>query len=457
MRSRLAAMGSVRARVTVAAVLAVAIAFPLMRWGLLSQVRSALEDEVQVTVKQEVQRTASLIEPTTLYLRGGLLSDRQPEVAVEVVDSRGTVLARSPELASAEAITSVQPRVGEVRYLTLRSAISGDRGRELGVAISTTEQGQVVHVYGVAFLGQVERSVNLFGSTLWWLYPFTLLLVGLAAWLLAGRALAPVARVRAEVEEISASDLHRRVEEPHTADEIAGLVHTMNAMLERIDASISRQRQFVSDASHELRSPIAAILAQSQVARAHPGSVEVAEMAARIEREGIRLGDLVDDLLLLARSDEGGLELRRVDVDLDDLLTEEADRLRAQGDLRVDTSEVQAVRVRGDRELLGRCVRNLVDNATRHAKGTVSLSCATRGDGVELVVADDGDGVDPAIAETIFERFVRADESRARETGGSGLGLAISREVATQHGGGLVLDTSYARGARFVLSLPAGS
>ena len=446
-------LSSVRVRVAMAAVIAVAIAFPFMRWALMAQVHRALQSEVQLRVISEVHRTAQKLQPSTFQAVNATWVDSSPEVAVEIVDGEGRVLARSSELRSQQPVSTLVPATGRLSQLVVHSTIRGDQGSEPAVAFSTVAYGQKITIYGVAFLGQVNRSVSLFGSSLLFLYPFLLLLVGLVAYIICGRALRPVETVRAELEEISASDLHRRLAELPSGDEIAGLVLTMNGMLDRIDHSITRQRQFVSDASHELRSPIAAILAQSQVAKAHPDRAELPVFATIVEREGIRMGDLVDDLLLLAKSDEGGLRHARGDVDLDEILLDEVQRLRAEGKLKVDAHAIEGLRITADGELLSRAIRNLVDNAARHAHQSVTLSCTKQGNAAIVIVADDGDGVDPSMREELFERFARGDASRSRSTGGSGLGLPIAREIASMHGGSLQLGESE-QGASFVLRLP---
>ena len=170
--------------------------------------------------------------------------------------------------------------------------------------------------------------------------------------------------------------------------------------------------------------------------------------------EDARLQRLVEDLLLLTRIDEGTLELRAEPVDLDDLMFEEAARLRGATELKVDVGKVSAGRVVGDREKLGRLVRNLTENAARHARTTIGLTLAERNGEVVLGVDDDGAGIDEAERERIFDRFVRLDEARDRDSGGSGLGLAIVREVAAFHGGTVTMVESELGGTAFEVRLP---
>ena len=196
--------------------------------------------------------------------------------------------------------------------------------------------------------------------------PLVLLLVGGTTWVVATRALAPVERIRREVEQITGDRLDRRVPEPPSRDEIHRLAQTMNQMLGRLEDSRDRQQQFVADASHELRSPLASIRQTAEVARAHPGALPEGELAEAVLEESARMQRLVEQLLLLTRADEGVVTRTHHDVDLDDLALAEARRVVRSG-LDVDTSGVGAGRVRGDQTSLAQVVRNLVDNAARHA------------------------------------------------------------------------------------------
>jgi signal transduction histidine kinase len=284
--------------------------------------------------------------------------------------------------------------------------------------------------------------------------PLLLAVVAVTTWFVAGRALAPVEAIRAEVDAISATALHRRVPDPTADDEIGRLSMTMNRMLERLERAQARQRRLVSDASHELRSPVAAIRQHAEVALAHPDRTTTTELATTVLAEDLRLQRLAEDLLLLTRADEHTLALRRRPVDLDDLVFDEARLLRGVSDLRVDTAQVSAGRVEGDAAGLRRVLRNLGDNATRHANRRVAFSVAERDSVVLLEVDDDGPGVPEADRERVFERFVRLDDARARDDGGSGLGLAIVAELVAAHGGTVTLASSPIGGTRVEVSLP---
>ena len=232
----------------------------------------------------------------------------------------------------------------------------------------------------------------------------------------------------------------------------------MNDMLERVDDAAQRQRRFVADASHELRSPLTRIRTELEVDLAHPDQADLLATHASVLDETIGLQRLADDLLLVARADEGDVgEPRREPVDLDDIVLRVARRLRADDRVRVDLTGVGAGRVVGDPDLLARLVGNLADNAVRHAPSAVDLRSGRATTARSCSPShDDGPGVPAAERERIFERFARVDGARSPSTGGTGLGLAIARDIAEQHGGTLVLDPT-ATGARFVLTLPAAA
>jgi signal transduction histidine kinase len=224
----------------------------------------------------------------------------------------------------------------------------------------------------------------------------------------------------------------------------------MNGMLQRLQAAAERQRRFVADASHELRSPLASLRTQLEVSRDYPARGDGAfdDQLAEVER----MERLVGDLLLLAKADERRLVVRSRPVDLRAVVLDEVERAGPRTRVRLDTAGVAAATVHGDPEELARVVRNLLDNAVRHARARVELSLAERDGHVELSVSDDGPGVPAAARERVFERFARLDEGRARDAGGTGLGLAIVREVVVAHGGSVTVDGD--PGARFLISLP---
>ncbi len=271
------------------------------------------------------------------------------------------------------------------------------------------------------------------------------------------RALGSVEKMRVEVQQITQESLDRRVPTTGARDRIDKLAVTMNDMLARLESSTLQQSRFLADASHELRSPVAGLLAQLDVAVAYPDRADTAVLLPKLQAEAQRLQLVLDDLLFLSRS-EAERPLQPPDpraVRLGALLTAEVEHQRMMNPQlmveRTDSSEAGVVGI--DRDLQ-RAIRNLADNASRHAKGRVTLGLAEQEGTVVISVSDDGDGVAPDQAEKIFDRFVRLDESRARDAGGSGLGLAIVKEIAETHGGSAGLLADGGRGATFVIRLP---
>jgi len=301
--------------------------------------------------------------------------------------------------------------------------------------------------------GDADEAVDTVVGLLFVAVPVIDLIVFSLMLLVVGRALRPVERMRREVDTVTSTNLDQRIADPGTRDEIGRLATTMNRMLARLAESQATQRRFISDASHELKSPLASMRQYAEVARDYPGRITEAELADAVLDESGRLERIVSNLLVLAHADEQSLNLDSAPVDLDDLVLAEASRLRASTTLTVDTSAVEAVRVSGDRALLAQVVRNLADNAARHATSTVQFSL-NAADRAVLAIEDDGSGIDLGDRERIFERFVRLDEARGREAGGTGLGLAIVRELAAAHGGSVIVDASTLGGARFTVTLP---
>lgn len=287
--------------------------------------------------------------------------------------------------------------------------------------------------------------------------PLLVLVVGVITYRLTGRALRPVELMRDRTARISEADLSTRVDVPPTGDEIARLAVTLNAMLDRLHDAHQSQVRFIADASHELRSPLAAARAELDVAVRDPGHADWLATAAVLRSTNERMQRLVDDLLALARTAENAPG-RDQDVDLDDVVERIGYGLRPRSGVVVDVV-TRPVRVRGNPEELSRAVQNLADNAVRYAQHRVRLSVAA-GDGpggARIEVADDGCGIPAPDRELVFDRFVRLDDGRARSAGGSGLGLAIVRGIVGSHGGSVRVGESDLGGAAFVVRLPQAS
>jgi signal transduction histidine kinase len=427
---------SLRTRITAASTLVVAAALvvgALAFYGILSV---SIRDATVRAAETRAEQLAARIDaegPT-------VVAELDDDVA-QVLGEGGRVVATSEEADSGDLPDTDGASVityDDEAMVVVREDL--DDGGALLLAVSVEDDQGTLATVAVLLAVAVAGVVALVAAITWWV---------------VGRALRPVERIRAEVDDISADRLDRRVAVPASGDEIAALAGTMNRMLDRLDAAAAAQRRFVSDASHELRSPLATIRQHAELAQLHPDATSIDELAGVVHDEGLRMQGLVDALLLLTRLDESPV-IHQEAVDLDDLAVAEITRLRAGG-AEVDGSGIHAARVRGDVRLLGRLVRNLADNAARHAQSTVAIGVLERDGQVLLTVDDDGPGVPPAERERIFERFVRLDEARARDAGGSGLGLAIVRAIAAAEGGSVGVEDSPLGGARFSVVLPAAS
>jgi signal transduction histidine kinase len=431
-----------------------------------SLVRNA--DETNLTRAEDVgARARAGVLGRVIPVSGG---PTDKTVFIQVVDQAGSVVASSENYPETNAFIYVYPEEGSHHRVLWQHTVHGppiapEANFRVVVLTGQTPTGPA-NVIVATEMAQAEETVHELRRSLVYGAPGVLALAGLLVWLLVGRALRPVELIRSQVAAITdTASLDRRVGEPPVDDEVGRLAQTMNAMLDRLQRSAERQRRFVADASHELRSPLASTRAQLEVALSHPDAAGWEATAEDLLSENQRMERLVNDLLFLARSEERPAGLAGATaLDLDDIVLSEAGRLRARGRVQVDISRVSAGRVHGVGDHLTRVVRNLVENAERHAASTVRLElgavlCNGRGPQVQLVVSDDGPGVPPEHREHIFDRFIRLDDARSRPDGenggGSGLGLAICREIVTAHRGRIWADEARGGGARFVVQLPA--
>jgi len=277
-------------------------------------------------------------------------------------------------------------------------------------------------------------------------------------WVIAGRALRPVERITGVARDIQAANLSRRIDLSGPDDELKRLAGTFDEMLDRLDVAFASQRQFVADASHELRNPLAIIQTNAELTLADPEATrEISRRAGRIRRASERMLRLVEDMLALARLEARPVERER--IDLGRLLSELGDEFlasaRSRGVELVWTAP-EGFRFVGDRSELKRALANLIDNAVRLTPSGSSVRLASgRDDGwAWLAVADDGPGIAATDQERIFDRFYRLDKARSRAGGGSGLGLAITREIVEAHQGEIRLFSSPGQGSTFVVWLP---
>ncbi|GLW44404.1 two-component sensor histidine kinase [Streptomyces sp. NBRC 14336] len=470
--------GSVRARAALAATVVVAVALLAAGAAVLLSLRSNLVERAGTEAERVARSVAAELAGGRAY--GDL--DLDDDTPVQVVDKDGTLVAASEglERISGTGTDAVTPRPApspspsrtdgdddgdddddrddgaslepgeidsETDFTEGSATVDGhtEDYRFAAVEVDAGDRGRFTVTAGGS-LDAEQSAVDTATTAMLVGFPLLIGVVAGVTWLVTRRALRPVEDIRREMAEITASeDLTRRVPEPDTHDEVARLARTTNETLAALESSVERQRRFVADASHELRSPIASLRTQLEVAAAHP---ELLDLGGAVE-DTVRLQHLAADLLLLARLDAGE---RPADgrVDLAELAIEES-----AGRAGVSVVADGPVEVAGSRGQLARVLANLLDNAARHARSAVVVTTRREGGSAVLQVSDDGDGVPVADRERIFERFVRLDEARSRDDGGAGLGLAIARDVAQRHGGGLTVGDGPAGGALFELRLPA--
>ena len=432
---------SLRFRITALAALAVLAVLAVAGAALVLTQRAILTDGLDQNLGDRADAIVARMAGGRPVETHDLPGD---DVLVQIVGRDGTIVAASPGLTD-ERLTPVDPP---------RVIVRDGRFPAGGPARVLAKPADGGTIYVVGSREDVDHSTWTLVRSLLVAVPASAAVLAGLVWWLVGRVLRPVEDIRAEVERISASRLGRRVPEPATGDEVARLARTMNAMLDRLARGADRQRRFVADAAHELRSPLARLRTELEVDRAHPEAADPATTQEALLVQTVELQRLVDDLLLLARGDAGALDVVRAGpVDLDDVVEQLAVARRRHSAWQIDTRGVAPVQIRGDRPQLERAVANLLDNAIRHARHRVVVTLGEAGDRAVLTVADDGPGIPPDAREVVFERFTRLDDARTVADGGVGLGLAIARDVAERHGGTLELAAD-GPGARFVLTLP---
>ena len=288
-------------------------------------------------------------------------------------------------------------------------------------------------------------------------FALLLVVVALFSWHMTERTLRPVERMRQSAEAITASDLSRRVSVPDGDRDLSRLARTFNDLLARVEAAMDAQRRFVSDASHELKGPVAATKIMLETARAHPEAVDPSTLLSDLANENEQLQGIVADLLALARQDEGRLQVNLAPLDLCDLIYEEVSSLERRSAVSLDVSGVEPLVCAGDAQLLGQALRNLLENAVRYAHSHVAVTChevlGSTGRLIRISVSDDGPGIAPADRERVFGRFVRLGKDRGRATGGTGLGLAVVQGIVERHGGRVYFSDPEIGGATAVMEL----
>jgi signal transduction histidine kinase len=446
---------SLRARLTVITTVGLAVALLAGGIVLRAQLRASLIRDVDNTARQGAQQVAALADtgqlPNPVPIAAGTLT-------IQVLGPRGNVIDASP---TADRLVPLLPaREADANARTGRP-VQLD-GRPYGIpymvsVVSVRTGGGDIVIAGAAF-EPVTDTVLTVTRALLWATPVLLLLLAWVTWLVVGYTLRPISALRRGAQGVTETGQPRELPVPEARDEVHDLAVTLNDMLARLDAAQQRQRTLVSDTAHELRSPIASMRTQLEVALDHPGQQDWTETASDVLADTLRLANLTEDLLVLARLDERGTRPppSRRPVDLAALIAEEAER-SAGARVPVTTGTAPGCVVTGDLDGLRRLLRNLIDNALRYAKSGVDVTARRDGEEVVLTVSDDGPGIPARDRERAFDRFVRLDAARSRgehEPGGSGLGLAIVRATALAHNGSARLEDA-SPGLRAVIRLPA--
>ena len=442
----------IRARLTLA--FALAMAAVLAGTGLFLHVRlgSALDRTIDQGLRARAADVAALVEQADTGLReAGYL--RGPDNGfAQVIAAQGTVVDATPGLASQPLLTGIQLERARRGERFVASEIGDEQVRLLALPVAAQDQRLVV-VVGTSLEPRSETLAELAGQLLLG-GPIALLLASLGGYVLAAAALRPVERMGERAATISAASPGRRLPVPRATDEISRLGGRLNDMLARLEAALERERALVSNASHELRTPLALLKTEIELALDEPDSAPVLAAALRSAGEETdRLAQLADDMLLLASIDAGKLPLRRTRVPVAELLDTIATRFRRRASDAGRTIHVASppgLVALVDRRRFEQALANLVENSLRHGAGTVRIEASESPHALTVHVRDEGQGFPPEFLELAFERFSRADGSRA----GAGLGLAIVAAIAHAHGGGATVYNAPAGGADVALTFP---
>lgn len=457
-RGARSSLRTVRGRATLLSMGVVIVGLLIALSTVLLVYRSQLRTSLDQTLEQQVADRARLLDQGNPP--DSLTTVLQEEAMVWIGSNDGVSFAIGGAIFPID--NPVPSEIGQTvtKDLLVEERKPDEVEREvmrLRIASRQTSDGSTVVLAGSEteeMDAQVTRLAMLFLGAL----PILTALVGAVTWIVGGRVLAPVEKIRSRAAEISGADLGARVPVPSTADEIEQLAVTMNSMLDRIETHDRALHDFTADASHELKSPIANL--RTLLDTTELDDPEWASIRERLLSEGDRLRDLVDNLLFLASRQPGDARpgpglIERTAIDLDDLVFREAELLAATKRVAVDLTDVEPVVLHGRRSDIVRLLRNLVDNGARHANGRVTFTTSTDAGEIVLTVADDGPGIAVDDRDRVFERFTRLDESRARDDGGTGLGLAIVEQITSDHGGTIAVNDAPSGGALFTVRFPA--
>ncbi len=445
---------SIRVRLTLVFALAMAAVLATIGAVLYQRLGSAITQQIDDRLQVRTSALSTLVTRADLQAALSEPGLRADDAFARIISPSGEVVATSPGFGIPPAATTPAGPV-----FTEFDVIEPDGDREPARALTTRlarPEGTYVVTTGESLTDRRDALRNLVAQ-MWLLGPIALLVASLLGYLVSRAALRPVERMRVQAELIGAEDLGGRLPLPDASDEVYRLGETLNAMLDRLDAGLRRERRFVADASHELRTPLALLQTELELSTRRSRSPEELQATIDSAKEEVeRLVRLAEDMLVLASADEGHLPLRPTPIDAGELLDSVARRFatRAANENRtIDVDVSRGTTIQGDRLRLEQALGNLVDNALRDGQGTVRLRAVSANGSIELRVADDGKGFPEEFLPIAFERFTRADGVRTR--GAAGLGLAIVRVIAAAHGGSASAVNRPGGGAEVTVSLPA--
>jgi heavy metal sensor kinase len=390
-----------------------------------------------------------------------------PQQMLAIYDTSGRLLAeggRDDDLEIALPDITTIPG-NEAMLLTVAEAEDDDDRHRLAIRRVSMPRSDTAYVVVVGSdLEPTDEELESLRGVLAYVIPIAIILAGAGGWFLARQSLAPVAAMAQRARRIGVEDLSARLPVVNPRDELGRLADTFNDLLNRLEASLTQQRQFMADASHELRTPVTTSRTAAAVAlqQSHRSEDEYRETLAIIEQQSTRLSRLVDDMFTLARADAGSYPVRRTLMYLDEVVDDATRAARVLADTKqvtIELATIQSASFSGDEELVRRLIGNLLDNAVRHTGpgSVVQVSLGHEAGCYVLSVTDAGDGIPPEIQPHIFERFFRGDVARTSSDGGAGLGLALARWIARVHGGDVTLVRSSRDGSTFQATLPSRS
>jgi len=427
------------------------------------------QDELQDPDKSGGLQAAARQAMLEHHVRGDILLivDAANKVVVSSTDLVSSNTQASSIASHALASSSFQNFLAGASQSDRRfQNVVGEKGGFRAYATRFSADSQSWELVILRSLHGQKEMLQQIRSAFAWLIPFGVLLAGLGGYFLARRSLAPVAAMGKQAERIGAANLHERLQMRNANDELGRLARTFNELLDRLDRSFERQRRFISDASHELRTPVSILRGEAEVALSQlsRSPEEYRESLAVLHEEAQRLARIVEDLFTLTRADAGEYRLAQSDFYLDELAADcvRATRALAQAkSIKLMAVTPEEMPVHADEDLLRRMILNLLDNAIKYtpAGGNVSVTCGSVPEGYELSVTDSGRGIPAEMQSRVFERFFRVDRARSRAgvDGGAGLGLSIARWIAEAHLGRIELVRSDGAGSEFTVRIPASS